>query len=220
MPRPLMPHRRERILDAAEALIVERGFEAMLIQQVAERVGIGKGAIYREFASKTELVHEVLARAGDRLWQAVSREVEAVGARRFSAIYRIGIAALFADPIMLAAYTHDRAMLGSYVETGPGDRYEGRLRRLTEYLGELQRSGAVRADLDVRAAATALASASIGLAYAGTLLGGLSPARLDATAGVIADMIERGLETGTEPGDPRSTADLVRVLFEGGPRKR
>lgn len=218
MPRPLIPDRRARILDAAEALVLDHGFDAATMQEVAERAGIGKGAIYREFDSKTQLVHEVVARASQRVWDDMARRVEAAGARRLSEIYRLGMTALFADPVMVAAYTDDRGTLGSYVETGPADRYENRLRQLTAYLAELQRSGVLRHDVDVDATAAALASTSIGLSYAGTMLGPLSAGRLEAAVGVIADMIERGLETGVGSTDPEAATHLLEVLFEGGPR--
>jgi AcrR family transcriptional regulator len=217
MPRPLIPHRRERILDTAEAFILERGFDATTIQDIAERAGIAKGAVYREFESKEALLHEVIARSADRLWNEFARRVEASGARRLSQIYRLGMTALSAEPIMLAAYTDDRGTLGSYVDHRPR-RYENRLRRTTEYLGELQKTGALRADLDVDAATRALASLSIGLAYAGELLGGMTADRFNATVGVIADMIENGLETGVESSDPEALRTLLGVVFAGGPR--
>ncbi|WP_369354634.1 TetR/AcrR family transcriptional regulator [Streptomyces sp. cg2] len=219
MPRPLIPNRRESILDAAENLFIERGFEATTMQEVSERVGIAKGAIYREFVSKTQLVQEVLDRSADRLWNDVAQRVEAADARRLSEIYRLGMSALLAEPLMLAAYTNDRGTgVGAFVETGHAERYEERLRLLTAYLGELQRAGALRIDLDLDATATALASASIGLSYAGALLGQMSPARLLATAGIIADMIERGLETDVGSIAPEASTHLLKLLFANGPR--
>ncbi len=46
----------EAIRDAAVALIAERGFEAMTLRELAERVGIQPGAIYRYFPSKAQLL--------------------------------------------------------------------------------------------------------------------------------------------------------------------
>ena len=58
-----MPKRTaERILDAAEAVFAERGFDAASLGDVADRVGIRPQAIYNHFASKRELYAAVLER--------------------------------------------------------------------------------------------------------------------------------------------------------------
>ncbi|MEJ3651844.1 TetR/AcrR family transcriptional regulator [Actinomycetes bacterium KLBMP 9759] len=215
MPRPLIPQRRTKILDAAEAIIAERGFDALAMQEVAERAGIGKGAIYREFASKTELVNDLLARSGDRLWREVARRSDAADTRRLSEIFRMGMHALADDPIMLRAYTEGGAAPGA---PPSASAYDERISGLTAYLAEMRRSGVLRHDLDPDAVASALVSTSIGLAQAATRLGGLEPERFRATIDVIADMIGHGLETGAEPEDRAPLTDLMRTLFEGGPR--
>lgn len=46
----------QRILDAALDLFLEDGFDAMSIESVAERAGVGKTTIYRRWQSKEELV--------------------------------------------------------------------------------------------------------------------------------------------------------------------
>lgn len=48
--------RREEILNAAEALLVERGFLATRIDDIAERIGVAHGTIYSYFSSKNELI--------------------------------------------------------------------------------------------------------------------------------------------------------------------
>ncbi len=58
-----MPKRTaERILDAAEEVFAERGFDAASLGDVADRVGIRPQAIYNHFASKRELYAAVLER--------------------------------------------------------------------------------------------------------------------------------------------------------------
>ncbi|MPZ80833.1 MAG: TetR family transcriptional regulator [Actinophytocola sp.] len=51
---------RERILAAAEQLFVERGYHATTLQQVADRVGITKPALYYHFASKADVLGNLL----------------------------------------------------------------------------------------------------------------------------------------------------------------
>jgi AcrR family transcriptional regulator len=52
----------ERILDAAEEVFAERGFDAASLGDVADRVGIRPQAIYNHFSGKRELYAAVLER--------------------------------------------------------------------------------------------------------------------------------------------------------------
>ena len=69
MPRTLNPiaHavRRDAFLDAAQALIVAKGYEALSIQDVLEAVGSSKGAFYHYFDSKSALLDGVVSRMVD-----------------------------------------------------------------------------------------------------------------------------------------------------------
>ena len=52
-----------RILDAAEAVFAERGFEAASLREIARRAGLQQPGLYNHFASKRELYAAVLDRA-------------------------------------------------------------------------------------------------------------------------------------------------------------
>ena len=53
--RPRDPRTDERILSAAAELMLLRGFEAMTVDDVAERAGVGKATVYRRWPSKDDL---------------------------------------------------------------------------------------------------------------------------------------------------------------------
>lgn len=57
---------RERILDAAEALVLERGFAGTSVDKVVERSGITKGAFFYHFKSKADLGRAFIERYADR----------------------------------------------------------------------------------------------------------------------------------------------------------
>jgi AcrR family transcriptional regulator len=59
--------RRQQLLDAAQDLILERGYEAMTISDVAEGAGVGKGTVYLYFSSKVEILEELKTRYWDRM---------------------------------------------------------------------------------------------------------------------------------------------------------
>jgi AcrR family transcriptional regulator len=73
--RPLA-RRREEVLDAATELFAEQGYADADTQQLAERLGVGKGTLYRCFPSKKALflaaVDRVMRRQRERLDERVA----------------------------------------------------------------------------------------------------------------------------------------------------
>ena len=56
---------RQRILDAAQALILERGFAGTTVDSVIAALGITKGAFFYHFKSKDDLARALLQRFAD-----------------------------------------------------------------------------------------------------------------------------------------------------------
>lgn len=52
--------RRQAILDASAALLVERGYDQLTIEGIAQRAGVGKQTIYRWWDSKSAILAETL----------------------------------------------------------------------------------------------------------------------------------------------------------------
>ena len=53
---------KEKILDAAEALVLDHGYGATSIDQILEKTGITKGAFFYHFKSKAELAQTLVER--------------------------------------------------------------------------------------------------------------------------------------------------------------
>lgn len=51
---------RAKVVEAARAMIVERGFEAATIRDIAQRAGVATGSVFTTFSDKTELLLEVV----------------------------------------------------------------------------------------------------------------------------------------------------------------
>ncbi|WP_193607383.1 TetR/AcrR family transcriptional regulator [Nocardioides lijunqiniae] len=56
MARPRDPQIEERILGAAQTLIAETGYDALTMEAIAERAGVGKPTVYRRYANRDEVV--------------------------------------------------------------------------------------------------------------------------------------------------------------------
>ena len=72
-------HTAERILDAAEAVFAERGYDAASLGDVADRVGIRPQAIYNHFSGKRELYAAVLERMLDPFLALLDDAASATG---------------------------------------------------------------------------------------------------------------------------------------------
>jgi AcrR family transcriptional regulator len=60
---------REHILDAAEAIFAERGFESAKLQEISARAGVSMGTIYAIFPGKEDLFRGILDRRGQQMLQ-------------------------------------------------------------------------------------------------------------------------------------------------------
>jgi len=186
MPRPLIPDRRERILDAAEALVLSRGFDAMTVSDVAASADIGKGAVYLEFSGKTDLLDALLRRGSDRMSERARREIG--DDPRLSEAYTAAARALLGDALMTAAFLDDRGVLGRHVDDAAPSRYRDRHEGVIAWLRELQRRGAISSRVDPEHLALALSSATIGLLSASRLLGPLTEASLEGAITALGTM--------------------------------
>jgi len=63
--RPRDPDAEPRIREYALKLLLERGFDGMTVDDVAEAAGVGKATIYRRWASKELLANDALAQLFD-----------------------------------------------------------------------------------------------------------------------------------------------------------
>lgn len=59
--------RRAEILDAAERIFVEHGYDGATIRKIAEAVGLSSTALYMHFADKGEILHEICREAFETL---------------------------------------------------------------------------------------------------------------------------------------------------------
>ena len=195
---------RERMIEAAEKVMRERGLARSTTREIAREAGFSEGALYKHFDSKEELFLHVLA---ERLpsFVALSKELpgrvgvgtveETLGevARTSLAFFARGVpmfASIFSEPALLSRHTQEIRRRGG----GPHRANEA----VGAYLRAEQRVGRVREDADPDAAAAMLLGACFQRAFlrqflaeevdpaeeegfardvVGTLMRSLSPAR-------------------------------------------
>ena len=103
MARVKTDEKLEEILEAASQVFAGKDFHHVLIDEIAEVGGIGKGTVYRYFRTKEDLYFATIVRGLDRLHTLLSAVLpqEASPARRLERIARE----------MLSFFWHQRSLL-------------------------------------------------------------------------------------------------------------
>ena len=113
MARKPAPGARDRILDTASRLFRERGVHPVGLQQIIDECGCGKNLLYRNFASKDDLVVAYLRRCRTE-WEAIiDRAIEQAG--QDSAGQLVAVVRAVADQVRDADY-HGCPFLNTHSE--------------------------------------------------------------------------------------------------------
>ncbi|MBI1199620.1 MAG: TetR family transcriptional regulator [Phenylobacterium sp.] len=64
---------RQRVLDAARELFDTRGYQAATIREIARHAGVSVGSVFTTFASKGEILSEVMTARLDSLYAEIDR---------------------------------------------------------------------------------------------------------------------------------------------------
>lgn len=70
--------RREEILETATVLFAEQGFSDAVTQALAERLGVGKGTIYRHFSSKRDLFLAAADRVMQKMQECIDENLDGI----------------------------------------------------------------------------------------------------------------------------------------------
>jgi len=100
LPVPETPrgHRtRTRLLDAAEAVFGELGYERASITAITQEAGVAQGTFYKYFPSKHAIFVELVRDFGSRMRHALAEATSSIGADAARAeMERVGLRAFFA----------------------------------------------------------------------------------------------------------------------------
>ena len=154
---------RERLLDAATELAVERGFEASGLREIAARAEVSPGMIAYYFGDRSGLHEAIFARAFDRIAsrvRALLGDPERSRDDRLSELVRIQVETIAADPwlprlLMREVLSRDDSPMTGFIARAVG---EGPLQIMVTWLAEEQARHGIRDDLDPRMLAITIAS--------------------------------------------------------------
>ncbi len=163
MVKKSLSQKRDRdaeVLDAALGVFAELGFRKASLDDIAGRLGITKGALYRYARDKRDLYRRSVER-GFRLWQASAERAAEAGANpleRFRSACRAAFRYLAAEPRLRAVLAKDPGLFPLFEAADPFSEINARsVRLLQRLIEEAQAAGAFNPG-DARAAARVLFS--------------------------------------------------------------
>jgi TetR/AcrR family transcriptional regulator, fatty acid metabolism regulator protein len=148
--------RRRQIVDAARRIIATRGTDALTIREIANRVGISDGNVYRHFENKRDIILLLIEDVERTLLEAVERAVHeknkpldslsnVLKAHLSYVEQRRGISLIIISETVRSADSDLRQRMFKVV-----DQY---IRRIEDLLAHGVELGQVRKDLDIDIAA-------------------------------------------------------------------
>jgi AcrR family transcriptional regulator len=173
---------RERIVEAAERVMRERGLARTTTKEIARAAGYSEGTLYKHFESKEDLflavlaerfpafvalVEELPARVGRGTVRETLQEVATNALAYYGEIVPMA-ASIFSEPALLARHREELRKRGA----GPWMINE----TLASYLEAEERLGRVRKDADPEAAAAMVLGACYQRAFFRSYLGEDVPA--------------------------------------------
>lgn len=117
--------RREELLDTALALFLANGYDRTSVEQITSAVGVAKGTFYHYFATKSDLLEQLVVRFTDNLFGEIDRALagaEGTAIDRFKLLTAASTAAKMVrkdETLMISSslYSDDnRALLSSLRE--------------------------------------------------------------------------------------------------------
>lgn len=198
--------RQEEILETATSLFAEQGFSDAVTQALAERLGVGKGTIYRHFPSKRALFLAATDRVMRKLQERISANVDGVedGLERIERAVATFLQ-FFADhPPFVELLIQERAHFKDRKRPTYFEHREVNIRRWLQLYGELMAAGRIR-QMPVERITTVLSNVLYGIMVTNFFNG--QPAPADVQAREILDIIFMGILTEPERRLRRGEAD-------------
>jgi AcrR family transcriptional regulator len=213
--------REERILDAAERLIVHYGYDKTTVAEIASQAGVSKGAIYLHFESKEALMEALLLRAMGQYGAAWIGAVEAdPRGGTFGGMYRNVLKAVHESPLIEAMLSQDPRVLGSYMRSPDSLLRRAQMRSMrTEFIVAMQEAGCVHKRYRPEVVAHLLDMLGYGLMGVGEVKPREQIPPLGETLELIGEVLDR---TFTPDGADSEAGKLVlrEMMAEGQERMK
>lgn len=205
--------REQRILDAAEALIIQYGYDKTTMSDIAAEAGVSRGIVYLHFDSKDSLFEALIRRQMLQYGQTWLDHIEDdPRGGTIGGIYRAVLYAINSQPFMAAIVKRDRAVWGKYLRK-PDNLFASMQSgsMWVDTLHAMQDAGAVRQDVDVAVMAHIMDILGYGMVAIDDIKDPEDSPPMDVVMETIADMMDQIL-TPEDGGNVEAGKAIIRRL--------
>jgi AcrR family transcriptional regulator len=189
--------RRSEILDAAVRLFAQHGYDATDTQTLSDSLGVGKGTLYRYFASKQELFLAAVNRSIDRLDECIEQAIASVDdpLDRFEAAIVAYLAFFDEQPGVVELLIQERALFKDTQRPTYFQRRDANAERRHAMLRQLIVDGRLR-DVPIDRICEVLGNQVYGTMFTNYFAGRQKP--FDEQVRNILDVVFNGILTDSE----------------------
>lgn len=156
---------RNELLDAASHLVVEDGFDAVSISQIAVQAGVSQGEVLAQFGSLEDLLVAMLNRELTKLGTDIVDDIERdPRGGLLSHIYRYLLIGIYESPLMRALYLADRDGLNTIIRSSHGFAYIPDFGVRAAFIERMKDVGMVRPEVDAHRLSAVVSAVSAGAA--------------------------------------------------------
>lgn len=177
------------VMDATSDLVIEDGFDAVSISQIARRSGIADADILALFGSLQDLLVSVLNREYGQMLRVILDNIERdPRGGLVSRIYLYTLTAVYERPLARALYLMDRDGLNRIMRASHGFAYVPELGVRAAFIDRMKEAGMVRPEVSSEHVSAVLSAVSAGAAL-------MAPhSDLDRITEGLAFLLERGVD--------------------------
>lgn len=156
---------RDELLDAASHLVVEDGFDAVSVSQIAVKAAVSEDQVLAHFGSLEDLLVAMLNREFTVLWREILDDIDRdPRGGLLSQIYRYTLTGIYMRPLVRALYLADRDGLNTIMRSSHGLTHIPDFGMRTAFIARMKEVGMVRPEVDAERLAAVLSAVSAGAA--------------------------------------------------------
>ncbi len=186
--------RANRILEAAERLVMQYGFDKTTVDDVAREAGVSKGAIYLHWPSKDDLFEALIWR---ETWAYIDDMMNGINADpqggTLIGMYKHALLPLHKRPLMRALYNRDLRILGDFMKRRDPSLFQRRYLINKEFIQAMQSLGLVRKDIDSEAVGHLFSAFGQGILSMNAIVPDAEAPSFERVMGTLTDTFGRAL---------------------------
>jgi AcrR family transcriptional regulator len=212
--RTKQQERAERILDAAEQLLLRWGYKRVTIDDIAKQAEVGSGTIYLHWKTRDALFETLMLRESVAVWRELQSRIladpeEVLMHRMMSSMLIV----VMRRPLARALFTGDSELLGK-LSQGEMMKQAGNIMPSKDFMQLLRDLGLLRTDMDLAIQTYAFSATVTGFCLTEPLLAEEEQIPLEDKAAGLAHTIRLAFEPETLPSPATLREKVVPAVMQ------